>query len=62
MKPQLFQYNYKIEDGEFEDYRKIPNNGLVMISTPMLISDETEKYFEDLAVKWNENPPKSIFE
>ena len=62
LKPQLFQYNYKIEDEEFEDYRQIPDNGLIMISTPMLLSDETEKYFEDLAEMWNVTPPKSVFE
>lgn len=62
LKPQLFTVNYKIEDDEYEDYREIPEGGLLMVNTPMLISDKTSKYFEEVAKRWNENPPKSIWE
>lgn len=53
--PKIFRSALDIE--EFDDYREINKRGLVIVNTPLLLSNITIEHLKGVVERWNENPP-----
>jgi hypothetical protein len=58
--PKIF--NSSLDIDEYDDFRKISESGLIIVNTPLLVTDETEKYLESVVEHWNKYGVKSIWE
>lgn len=58
--PQIFRTALDIE--EFEDFRELDKNGLVMVDTPLLLSSETREHYQKVVEHWNKHGVKSCLE
>lgn len=58
--PQIFRTALDIE--EFEDFRELDKNGLVMVDTPLLLSDKTIEHYQKVVEHWNEHGVKDFWE
>ena len=38
------------------------SKGIIVVQEPFILKDDEEKYFQAVIDKWNEEPPKSIFD
>lgn len=58
--PKIFRS--PLEMDEFWDARKPNKNGLIVVDTPLLLSDEMEKHLKKLVDKWNTEGYKSLWD
>ena len=38
------------------------SKGIIIVQEPFILKDDEEEYFQAVVDKWNEEPPKSIFD
>ena len=38
------------------------SNGIIVVQEPFILKDNKEEYFKKVVAKWNEEPPKSMFD
>lgn len=58
--PKMFRYALDID--EFDDYRERWKDRVIIIDTPLLLSDEAVEYLQRVVKSWNVTPQKSIFD
>ena len=55
-------YPLDLEDLESTTDMIDTETGLIIVQEPFILKDGQEEYFQAVVDKWNEEPPKSIFE
>ena len=55
-------YPLALEDLESTTKMIDTSNGIFIVQEPFILKDGEEKYFQSVVDKWNEEPPKSIFD
>lgn len=53
--PKIFRCALEID--EFYDYREIDKNGLIVVDTPLLLTDKTVEHLEKVVELWKDKPP-----
>ena len=55
-------YPLDLEDLESTTEMIDTAKGILIVQEPFILKDGEEKYFQSVVDKWNEEPPKSIFD
>ena len=55
-------YPLDLEDLESTTKMIDTSKGIIIVQEPFILKDGEEKYFSIVVDKWNEEPPKSIFD
>ena len=55
-------YPLDLEDLESTTKMFDASNGIIIVQEPFILKDDEEKYFQAVVDKWNEEPPKPIFD
>ena len=55
-------YPLDLEDLESTTEILDTSKGIIIVQEPFILKDDEEEYFQAVVDKWNEEPPKSIFE
>ena len=55
-------YPLDLEDLESTTEIIDTSKGIFIVQEPFILKDGEEKYFQSVVDKWNEEPPKSIFD
>lgn len=55
-------YPLDLEDLESTTEMLDTSKGIIIVQEPFILKDDEEEYFQSVVDKWNEEPPKSIFD
>ena len=55
-------YPIDLEDLESTTEMIDTSKGIIIVQEPFILKDDEEEYFQTVVDKWNEEPPKSIFD
>ena len=55
-------YPLDLEDLESTTEMIDTSKGIIIVQEPFILKDGQEEYFQAVVDRWNEEPPKSIFE
>lgn len=55
-------YPLDLEDLESTTEMIDTSKGIIIVQEPFILKDGQEEYFQAVVERWNEEPPKSIFE
>ena len=55
-------YPLDLEDLESTTEMFDTSKGIIIVQEPFILKDDEEEYFQDVVDRWNEEPPKSIFD
>ena len=55
-------YPLDLEDLESTTEMFDTSKGIIIVQEPFILKDGQEEYFQAVVERWNEEPPKSIFE
>ena len=55
-------YPLDLEDLESTTEMFDTSKGIIIVQEPFILKDDEEEYFQAVVDKWNEEPPKSIFD